>query len=34
LGLVDLVSTSNGVPLTFVQGRFIDPDLEPHNDIS
>ena len=34
LGRVDLVSTSNGVPLTFAQGRFIDPDLEPHNDKS
>ena len=34
LGLVDLVSTSSGAPLTFAQGRFIDPDLEPHNDIS
>ena len=28
---VDLVSTSNGVPLTFAQGCFIDPDPEPHN---
>jgi len=34
LGLVDLVSTSSGVPLTFAQGRFIDPDLEPNNNIS
>ena len=34
LGLVELVSTSNGVPLTFAQGRFIDSDLQVHNDIS
>ena len=34
LGQVDLVSTSNGVPLTFAQGRFIYPDLKPHNDSS
>ena len=32
LGRVHLVSTSNGAPLTFAQGRFIDPDQEPHND--
>ena len=34
LGRVDLVSTSNGVPLTFAQGCFIDPDPELHSDKS
>tara|TARA_B100001057_G_scaffold482584_1_gene558161 strand:- start:4692 stop:5036 length:345 start_codon:yes stop_codon:yes gene_type:complete len=33
LGLLELVSTLKGVPLTFSQGRYIDPDLQPYNDI-
>jgi len=33
LGLMELVSTLKGVPLTFSQGRYVDPDLQPYNDI-
>ncbi len=33
LGLVDLVSTKRGIPLTFAQGRFVDSEQQPHNDI-
>ena len=34
LGLVDLVSTTEGVPLTFAQGCFIDSDSQTHDSIS